>query len=75
MSDESNAVPAEMIVLFKNQMGKFPHSRICRYASKVGSLGQSVGGMATASWSVFIEVNNIHRKGVTVYSTTMHRMI
>jgi hypothetical protein len=31
--------------------------------------------MATASWSVFIEVNNIHRKGVTVYSTTMHRMI
>jgi hypothetical protein len=71
---ESNAVPNEIIVLFKNQIGKFPHIRIWIYASSVGSSGQSVGGIATASLSVFNDVKIIHRKGVIVYKRTRPRI-
>jgi hypothetical protein len=44
------------------------------YASSVGFLGHSVGGMATASLSVFKDVKIIHRKGVMVYKRTRPRI-
>jgi hypothetical protein len=44
------------------------------YASSVGSWGQTVGGMVTASLSVFKDVKIIHRKGVIVYKRTRPRI-